>query len=386
MTCPHCQQDARCNGFRPRTLTSLLGTLAFRRHYYHCKHCHRGHFPLDGILGLQGHELTPAAEEVVCLQAVQVSYARCAERILPKASGLRVCESTVERAAQDAGKRLAEAFDTGPSLGSSPLWDWHKDAEGKTVAYVSVDATGVAMQGPNGAEAPGRMAYVGMIYNPVPQDPDRWAAPHGKHPTCQARYVSRLRPLSELSARLLCVSCQGGEVGMDRAERWIASSDGGSGLEDFLGDNFPRVEEVILDFFHVSEHLGELAQVYSCGEESAKKKLLGSWCHQLKHEGGEALLGTLRALDLGGKNGTAREKHREVVGYVENQKHRMDYPRYVKKGWQIGSGSVESGCKQVGERLKARKRWGEDGADSMCHLRALFLSESQQWEAFFSRN
>jgi hypothetical protein len=37
---------------------------------------------------------------------------------------------------------------------------------------------------------------------------------------------------------------------MDRADRWIGLSDGGNGLEDRLRENFPRVEVVILDFFH----------------------------------------------------------------------------------------------------------------------------------------
>jgi len=53
-------------------------------------------------------------------------------------------------------------------------------------------------------------------------------------------------------------------------------------------------------------------------------------------------------------------------------KHRMDYPTYVRNGWQIGSGPVESACKTVvGNRLKGGgMRWGEDGANAVCHLRA----------------
>ena len=47
-----------------------------------------------------------------------------------------------------------------------------------------------------------------------------------------------------------------------RADRWIAISDGGSGLEDWLRVNFARVEAVILDFYHASEHLGDLAKAW----------------------------------------------------------------------------------------------------------------------------
>jgi hypothetical protein len=28
-------------------------------------------------------------------------------------------------------------------------------------------------------------------------------------------------------------------------------------------------------------------------------------------------------------------------------------------------------------------RWGLDGADALCHLRALFLSQPGQWDAFW---
>lgn len=385
MTCPHCRNDARCKGFRPRTLVCLLGTLRLSRHYYHCKHCRRGSAPLDATLRLQGHDLTPAAEEVTCLGAALASYALCATTSLPKMSGLRLSESTVERVAEAAGRRVAQALDSGQTFGAAADWPWHRDAEGQTVAYVSIDATGVGMQGPDGSAAPGRMAYVGMVYNPVPQDRQQWANPRGKRPDWQACYVSRLRPLAELSEPMRRL---GGQAGMDSADRWIALSDGGSGLEDFLAENFPRVEEVILDFYHVTEYLGDLAKAYSGGDEGLAERLSGQWCQQLKHQGGAAVLERLRQLDVRGKGGAVREKLREVLVYLENQRHRTDYPRYLSQGWQIGSGPVESGCKRVvGGRLKGGgMRWGEDGADGMCHLRALLLSEPQQWQAFFSPN
>ena len=77
-----------------------------------------------------------------------------------------------------------------------------------------------------------------------------------------------------------------------------------------------------------------------------------------------------------------------MVQYIRNNVHRMDYPHYLSQGWQIGSGPVESACKTViAQRLKgAGMRWGEAGTDSVCHLRALYRSESTQWDAFWSHN
>ena len=83
-----------------------------------------------------------------------------------------------------------------------------------------------------------------------------------------------------------------------------------------------------------------------------------------------------------------REKYDTTLNYFRNNVHRMDYPTYVANGWSIGSGAVESACKTVvGQRLKlAGMRWGEDGADALCHLRALYRSEKGQWEAFWNRD
>jgi len=384
MTCPHCQDDARCKGFRPRRVVGLLGPMRLWRHYYHCDHCRRGTCPRDGLLRLREHDLTPAADEVVCLAGLLGSFADAAEDVLARLAGLRLSESTVERSTEAAGSRLAQALAAGQTFAGPQPWSWHKDAEGKTVAYVLGDSTGVGMQGQGGVEAEGRMANVMAIANPVPEERPRWADPTRQGPPpWQARYLAALRPWSELGPVL---RRQGGQVGMDQAERWIALCDGANGLDDFLEKNFPRVEVVILDFWHAAEYLGKLSKALHPQDEEAAEAWRGAWCHRLKHEGGTAVLAALRDLPVRGQ--AARQCLRDVLTYFTNQVHRMDYPAYRAKGWCIGSGVVESACKRVvGQRLKgAGMRWGADGADAVCHLRALFLSDKGQWEAFWHPN
>lgn len=145
---------------------------------------------------------------------------------------------------------------------------------------------------------------------------------------------------------------------------------------------------MILDFWHVAEYLGDLSKALYPGQEEAAAAWRQSWCHRLKHEGGEVVLEALRGLNPKGWSPPAREKHQEVLTYFSNQVHRMGYPAYRAKGWQIGSGPVESACKRVvNQRLKGTgMRWGSDGADALCHLRALFCSERGQWEAFWGHN
>jgi hypothetical protein len=346
-----------------------LGLLRLTRAYYHCPHCRSGHCPWDEALRLTAGDLTPAAEEMVSLAGLLSSFAEASEKVLPRLAGLRLAESTAERTTEGAGARLGRRRAAGETFGPARDWPWPKDARGRTCAYASLDATGVGMQGEGGAAAEGRMAYVGLIFAPGPP-----GAP------ARERALAGLYGLPELGAQM---RRQGAQVGMDRAEVWVALTDGGAGLEEFLRVYFPRAE-CVLDFFHAAEHLNALAKALY-PDESKAQEAAGAWCHTLKHEGGSALLALLEALDLRGRKAEAREAHRRETGYVRNNVHRMDYPRYAANGWLIGSGHVEAACKAVvGQRLKGNgMRWSEAGADAVCHLRALFKSEKGQWEAFW---
>jgi hypothetical protein len=347
---------------------SLLGPVSVERAYYHCRHCGHGHCPRDGQLGLTAADLTPGAEQAAALAGALGSFAEAAGKVLPRLAGLRLAESTAERATERAGARVGRLLAAGRTFGPARDWEWSEDAEGKTCACVAADLTGLGMQGPGGAAAEGRMAAVAMVYNP--------GAPG------QARYLAGLGPLAELGEPL---RRQGAQVGMDRADRWLAVSDGGAGIEEFLRVTFPRVEAVILDFYHAAEHLSEWAKAWHPDDPAAADRLAGDWCHRLKHEGGRAVLAALGALDVAGRGAAAQEAHRQLLVYFGNQAHRMDYPEYLRKGWPIGSGPVESACKQVGGRLKGSgMRWSGAGADAVCHLRALFRSEVSQWDAFWA--
>ena len=353
-------------------MLSALGSITVCRAYYYCRHCRQGHCPWDRTLGVQGRDLTPAAVQLTALAGVLTSFGEARAKVLPKMAGLRLAESTVQRVTEATGQRLQQEQAQGRTYGPDVAWAWHPDATGQRCAYLSLDATGVGQQGPGGTAAEGRMAYVGMIFNPRPA--------RGPGAT-QARYLAGLYDLDALGAQL---RRQGAQVGMDQADRWVAVTDGGAGLEEFIRVHFPRAE-VVLDFYHAAEHLNDLAKAWYQNEAEAQEQA-ASWCHTLKHQGGPAVLEVLEGLDRRGRSAAVREVHRQVTQYMRNNVHRTDYPRYQAHGWLIGSGHVEAACKAVvGMRLKGSgMRWSEAGADSVCHLRALFKSEASQWDAFWS--
>ena len=381
MNCPHCHEAARFKGYRAKGFLSILGPLTIGRGYYHCSSCHHGHCPGDDAFGLDQSDLTSGTAELATLAGALDNFGRAAGLILPKMSGITLSESTVERTTEAVGAELGRAIEAKVPLDDARLWDWHKDAEGMTCAYVSIDLTGVAKQGPGGTAAEGEMVAVGMVYNPVPEDRRRWADPQKRRaPDWQSRYVASLEGQGAVAGPLHQLA---GRVGISDADRWIAVCDGGSGLEDLLRSQFGRLDAVILDFYHASEHLGDFAKAWCPGDAAAAEATHAAWAHRLKHEGGAAVLAHLEGLDIDG-NPRARPAWEEVVTYFGNQVHRMDYPSYRAKGWQIGSGPVEAACKTViGQRMKGSgMRWGHEGADAVAHLRALVVSEPGQWEAF----
>jgi len=340
--------------------------------------------PWDEQVGLTERSFTPAAERLVSLAgAVSGSFAEAAQRVLPEMAGLKVPETTVQRTTEGVGARIAEHQRSGRTFGFARRWDWYRDAQGRTCAYISLDLTGVRQQAKDGKAADGRMPYVAMVYNPVPELPEGCPHQPPAKAAMQARYLSGLYDLDELGLQL---RKQAGQVGMDHADVWIGLTDGGNGLEEFVRKNFSRDPVLILDFWHAADHLRELAKVLHPDAEQQRQALVTSWCHTMKHEGGRRIVEVLRAYPLPRKK-AVQEKHAEVVNYLSNNLHRMDYPAYVANGWMIGSGAVESACKTVvAQRLKqAGMRWREYGTNSMCHLRALFRSEPSQWQAFWRR-
>ena len=73
----------------------------------------------------------------------------------------------------------------------------------------------------------------------------------------------------------------------------------------------------------------------------------------------------------------------KIVNYFETNRVRMNYAQWIKDGYFVGSGVIETGCKTiVGQRLKqSGMRWTVKGANSIIALRSCQLSG--RWEQFW---
>ena len=132
----------------------------------------------------------------------------------------------------------------------------------------------------------------------------------------------------------------------------------------------------ILDFYHASEHVWDVARAaYGADSEAA-----AAWAHtcteRLETEGVPGLLRSWRELPTRELTPEARQVLRGELQYFRHNRRRMRYPTYRQAGLMIGSGPVEAGCKVVvGHRLKgAGMRWSQSGATAVLAIRTALLS------------
>lgn len=369
MTCEHCGYAAKHHSYQERRVLTAHGAVKVRRAYYYCGRCHQSFLPYDDAVGLID-EISPGLRPLVCLAGTLAPFADAAQDVLKRFSGVRLSASTVLRTTEGEGERLRAQLKEGRMVEptqAEPMWTKLRENE-QPAAYVGLDAFSVPMQGIRAGKAEHRMLYTALLYTP------------GKE---HSRYLVDF----ELDALAEQVRSQARALGIELVSQLIAVTDGGNGLEEALMRYLATDLKTILDWYHAAEHLCDFAKVWLGNDDLARE----AWQQEAKgilyERGGEALLAHLQAMELPpATSAEVREEFRKLVGYFENNRHRTDYPSYRQKGWDIGSGPTEAGCKIIGERLKGSgMRWVEDGAATVAALRALYVSGSTLWDGFWSQ-
>jgi hypothetical protein len=350
-------------------LLTVHGEVTVRRAYYYCGRCRQSFLPYDEALGLTD-EISPGLTPLVCLAGTLLPFADAARDVLKRFAGVRTSASTVLRCTEASGERLRAQQKEGRMVEptqAEPAWTGPREA-GQPAAYVGLDAFSVPMQGPGAGKAEHRMLYTALLYTPDKE---------------HTRYLVDF----DLEALAQQVRWQAQACGVSRVEDLIAVTDGGNGLEEALQRHLAENLTTILDWYHAAEHLCQFAAAWHGGDEAARQAWEQEAKEILYEQGGDALLRHLRALTLPPR--TSAEVHealRKLLGYFENNRHRTDYPTYRQRGWDIGSGPTEAGCKIIGERLKGSgMRWVEDGAATVAALRALYVSGGKVWDGFWAQ-
>lgn len=173
--------------------------------------------------------------------------------------------------------------------------------------------------------------------------------------------------------------------GVEQARRLTSVNDGAEWIWAIVLLCYPTALQVV-DWWHVVERLWKVGNlVFGQGSE-----LSSAWVKQRKDElwKGEvtkviAALDGLRANGGSGEEGC--DEARLLREYLRTHAERMRYEQFREAGEPVGSGTVESACKNVvGTRMKGPgMRWKADRAEAVLALRCAILSKrwQQAWDS-----
>ena len=152
--------------------------------------------------------------------------------------------------------------------------------------------------------------------------------------------------------------------GLDTVEQLSSVNDGARWIERITLTLFPEAVQIV-DWRHASNRLWTVGQALF-GEGSKKtKKWVGGCLDDLWEGKGQVIVDGLRHLDL--EQNSLPDEVRQAPGYFESNLSRMSYDQFRAQGYPIGSGTVESSCKNVVQHRMRRpgRGWTEDNADLM---------------------
>jgi hypothetical protein len=137
--------------------------------------------------------------------------------------------------------------------------------------------------------------------------------------------------------------------GLARAQALLFLGDGAAGVWGVKADRFPTAHE-LLDFFQGSEHLWDLGRALHGEDSPALPPWAEARLHRLRHGRERVVLAEIAGLKK--RRGATGKKLAQEQHYFAGHAGRMNYQAAARRGWPIGSGAVESACRQKQNRFK----------------------------------
>lgn len=343
----------------------IFGSFPVPRAYYYHAGKGQGHYPADDALGLEV-SYTPALAKLLCLEGADEQTYLKAERHLAQTGGIAVSARQIQRVVQRVGS-AAQAWQ------ERPAQPGRCDAP---IMYVSADGTGVPMvpeelEGRRGKQADGkaktRQAYLGCVFTQHRVDQEG----HPVRDWESTTYVSSFKSSAEFGP---CLRQEAIRRGMASAGEVVVLIDGAEGLENLGRQNFKQKNGEdcvqIVDFYHAVEHAGDVLAALIGKDHPDYKNRQHRWAKRLLKDKVQILIEETRQECAGKPNAPEVEAE---LGYFERNVKRMQYGTFRAKGYFIGSGVVEAGCKTViGGRCKQSGMfWSESGAENILAIRCI---------------
>ena len=385
--CSQCKRAMKSRGRRPSSVLTRFGRLLLHSKAYRCSRCKQRNNPLYDGLGLETGDLSGALARLVALLGVVVPY-ELAATLCYLFFGVTISPMAVWRAVQRLGEacerhsdeQVRRAGQLGPPCQEQP-----DKSEAPDVVVAGIDGCTLGMQVrstrrrrkgkeelpplPPVEDGHFREVKTGALLLPS----ERLERSPGRRSVARRILVSCLGNADLIFDRLGAKLCELGWLGPRTV--LVIVGDGAEWIWKRAAMFANRCE--ILDFWHAVEKAWEFARAsYGCESKQAATFVHALAADLRAGRIDEVLvrLGQLRPLEC-----EARERLEALIRYYTNNRGRMRYDEYLRLGYGIGSGAVESAHKQVVHaRLRqAGMRWSEKGARRLLALRVLLLNH--QW-------
>lgn len=355
---------------RAATIVSVFGRVGYRRGYYLCEECHARQSPLDRRIGMEAGQVTAGLAELLALAGVEIAFEE-ATRWLEHYLLFRVSDNTLRKETERFGE-LQEVQETGWTQNSQEeAWLQRRQRElGKQPGRLYGSLDGVMAPLVDEWRELKNIAWYQVEKVRSYQKRRHHAKRVGEQNGLQAQDISYhcdFKTGDEFSDLFWASACQ---RQADLYEELVFVCDGATWIWKLIERHFPHAVQIV-DWYHASEYLPPIAEAafspgtpqYHAWLENAPSLLWEGQIDKLIHA----------CQQLASQATTA--VHKAVTYFTHNQK-RMDYARFRKLGYFIGSGTVESAGKQIATlRLKrAGARWTERGALLTAKARAAWLT------------
>jgi hypothetical protein len=372
-----CGQEAEPSGQRQAVIWSVFGKVSYARRYYLCPHCHRGQSPLDERLGLVPGQSTPGLASLLGILGVETSFeeaSELAERFLL----FRVSDNTVRKQTEGYGTAQAQNEQswkrTAEDVKGMELREQTRDRQAGRI-YASIDGAHVPLHG-EWRELKTLCWYeVETLHPSHPQN--HHGERVGEQSHLQAKNMKYYCDIQEAEqfGRLLWASGHHHQV--DAYDEIVFLGDGAVWIWNLAQKYYPNAVQIV-DWYHASEYLTPIAEAaFGIHTQEAN-----AWLTQVRSELWDGriqdVIQSCRSLL---SHAAACPFIEKAIHYYDHNEKRMDYARFRQLGYLIGSGTIESACKQIAAaRLKrSGARWTLPGVIATAKARAAWLSKS--WDS-----
>lgn len=341
-----CGDVAKSKERESRSVVTLAGTQRVRRRKYQCKRCGEWIVPRDESLGIGRGNYSVGVIALTSEVAAGFPF-EASEDFLSRRFGLDLCYKQVQRLSERTGEVVSASE---YALSADVIADKVKLLPRQKPTRLTISADGLMVFSDGGCT---EMKCASFL-----------SEEHGRSTIGTMERAEKFGELLYLEAVRRGVG-QAGEV--------VFVADGAPWIWNLVSHHFPDAVEIV-DWYHATEHLWEVA---NCWYGQGSKKA-ASWVKKnkarLMEDGVVRVVQSIKQWKPTEED--PQKVKRENLHYFTTNANRMLYATFELNGFYIGSGSVESACKQYGQgRLKGPgMRWKRPGIEAIAHLRSAVLN------------